>query len=271
MDDKAFSRNKSKSKKSNTSKWSPLLMRELKDMIKKQGYSYKEISENLDMSESGFKKLINSDDCSLKKIETIAGIIGIRVMDLFAAIEDQHLKEIVFTSQQEDFFTSKREGFLLYWLLVYERRSLDEAKSLLRLDQKRASSLLRKLDSLNLIKLFAGERMGLPQPEGVKWAHKSRFVRELYKKWGQDLLNSSLQTIMQNNEDKYFSIRYMKMSQSTWNEFRIELENLEMRTINTAVREMRMQVNDLLQVRWLTAADHKSWAEQELTSGNSNY
>ena len=245
-------------------KWSPLLMRELKDLIKQQGYSYKTLSKELGMSESGFKKLINSDDCSLQKIEKITNIIGIRLMDLFSAIEEQHLVEKKFTSQQEEFFTSKREGFLLYWLLVYERRELQEAQELLRLDAKKGASLLRKMDSLNLLKVLAGDKLRLPQPQGIKWASQSQFVLDLYRKWGQSLLTSSLQNMLNSSDKKYFSIRYLKMSTSTWNEFVLALENLEKKIINTAVREMRMKSLDLHHVRWLWLADQKSWAEQEL-------
>ncbi|MGZ3744715.1 MAG: helix-turn-helix domain-containing protein [Pseudobdellovibrionaceae bacterium] len=260
-------RKKNQKPQTSSTKWSALLMKELKDMIKRQGYSYKTLAEELNMSVSGFKKLINSDDCNLQKIEKISDVIGIRLMDLFAAIEEQHLQEIQFTSQQENFFNSKREGFLLYWLLVYERRTLQEARGLLRLELKEYTSLLRKMDSLNLLKVFAGEKLGLPHPQGIKWASRSRFILDLYKKWGQDLLDASLQSLTQPSEQKYFSIRYLKMSQSTWNEFKIALENLEKKVINTAVREMRTQVQDLMHVRWLFVADHKSWAEQEIAKG----
>ncbi|MBK9321946.1 MAG: helix-turn-helix domain-containing protein [Bdellovibrionaceae bacterium] len=250
-------------------KWSPLLMRELKDLIKQQGYNYKNLSKELGMSESGFKKLINSDDCSLQKIEKITNIIGIRLMDLFSAIEEQHLKEKKFTPQQEEFFTSKREAFLLYWLLVYERRELLEAQDLLQLDTKKCNSLLRKMDSLNLLKVLAGDKLRLPQPQGIKWTSQSQFVFDLYKKWGQDLLTSNLQNMTSESDNKYFSIRYLKMSANTWKELVLDLENLEKKIINTAVREMRMKSLDLHHVRWLWIADQNSWAEQELHSSTS--
>jgi len=83
---------------------SKLLMSELKRIIKVQGFSYKELSAELKMSESGFNKLINSEDCNLSKIEKICNIVGIRMTDLFESIEKIQLKEVNFTIKQESFF-----------------------------------------------------------------------------------------------------------------------------------------------------------------------
>jgi hypothetical protein len=68
------------------------------------------------MSESGFKKLINSDDCGLSKIEKICNFIGIIMTDLFKSIEKLQLEEVSFTSNQEAFFTNQRLGLkLIIW------------------------------------------------------------------------------------------------------------------------------------------------------------
>ena len=246
--------------------WSKLLMGELKRIVKEQGFSYKDLAKTLKMSESGFKKLINSEDCSLGKVEKICNTVGIRITDLFISIEKLQLEEVRFTQLQESFFTSQRTGFLLFWLLAYERRPLTEAQSLLKLDSKKIWSMLRKMDSLNLIKVLPKDRLGLPQPHGIKWVGKTKFITDLYKKWGHHLLAQAIEKQGQASADSLFTIRYLKMSESTWKEFKGELEKTELQFTNRATREMRMSVQNLKHVRWLSVADQGSWAEDETRS-----
>jgi transcriptional regulator with XRE-family HTH domain len=245
--------------------WTKLLLGELKRIIKAQGYNYKDISKALKMSESGFKKLINSEDCSLSKVEKICNFIGIRMTDLFRSIEELQLEEVSFSKGQELFFESERVGFLLFWLLVYERRSLVESQKLLNLEEKKMWSLLRKMDVLNLIKVLPGDRLGLPRPQGIKWVGKSKFINDLYRQWGSTLLNNAIGENANDLENSYFTIRYLKMCESTWKEFKLNLESLELQYTNTATREMRMNVQNLKHIRWLSIADQKSWAEDEIS------
>jgi hypothetical protein len=89
-------------------------------------------------------------------------------------------------------------------------------------------------------------------------------VNELYKKWGHSLLDEAIENKEGHFENSYFLIRYLKMSDSTWKEFKLKLENLELQYANAATREMRMNVKDLKHVRWISVVDQKSWAEDEL-------
>ncbi|MDD4976922.1 MAG: helix-turn-helix transcriptional regulator, partial [Bacteriovorax sp.] len=173
--------------------WSKLLISELKRIIKTQGFSYKELALALRMSESGFKKLINSEDCSLGKIEKICKFVGIRITDLFQSIEKLQLEEVSFNPKQETYFSTHRVAFLLFWLLVYERRSLVESQTLLKLEDKKMWSHLRKMDALNLLKVLPGDRLGLPHPRGIKWVGRTKFVNSLYVKWGHSLLNHGIE------------------------------------------------------------------------------
>ena len=244
--------------------WTKLLLNELKRIIKSQGFNYKELAEALEMSESGFKKLINSTDCSLSKIEKICNFVGVRMTDLFKSIEKLHLEEVSFSSDQELFFKTYRVGFLLFWFLVYERRSLEEAQNLLKIDNKKTWSYLRKMDALNLLKILPKDRISLPRPQGIKWVGSTTFIDDLYTKWGHSLLNYAIKKKGIDPENSYFSIRYLKMSESTWKDFKMNLENMEIQYTNIATREMRMGLKSLKHIRWLSIADQKSWAENEL-------
>jgi len=50
------------------------------------------------------------------------------------------------------------------------------------------------------------------------------------------------------------------MSQSTWKEFKLKLESIELQYSNTVTREMRMNIQNLKYIGWLSIADQNSWA-----------
>ena len=241
-----------------------LVLSEIKLAMKKAKLTYVDVAKALRMSESGFKKLMNGKDCSLTKLEKICQIVGLRVSDLFRSVEGKDLKEVAFSPSQEDYFEKNPKGFLLYWMLAYERRNLTESLAILGLDEKNGFSILRKLDALGLLKIGVGNRLTLPQPKGIRWIGNSKFIIDLYRRWGTALLEDSLERLSKRSpkpaSDHYFAIRYFKMSESTWKEFLIALTNLELEYANRATAEMRLNITELGHVRWVTAVDNRSWA-----------
>jgi DNA-binding Xre family transcriptional regulator len=244
------------------------LMNELKRVIKEQGYTYSELAIALKMSESGFKKLINSKDCNLSKIENICRVIGIQISDIIQSTEQMQIVQVAFTTKQESFFISNRSGFLLYWLLVYERRNLEESQKTLSFDSKRLWTTLRKLDNLNLIKVHSNNRISLPKPVGVKWVGRTQFVNKVFAEWSHSLLDDILAKRETDpapeSPNAHFGIRYLRMTDSTWTEFKTELESLEVKYTNKATSEMRISSSRLNHVRWITLADQQSWVDAEI-------
>ncbi|MBL7672464.1 MAG: helix-turn-helix transcriptional regulator [Bdellovibrionaceae bacterium] len=244
---------------------SRLIFMELKKVMKERGLNYGQVAKATGRSESGFKKIMSANDCSLHRLESICGAIGLRLSDLILAAENRELLNVTFEPQIEDFFLRQREGFQLYWLLVYERRTLDQAQKIMRIEKKRLDSLVRTLDKLNLVKLLADDRIVVPTPRGVRWIGKSKFTISLYKKWAQLLVDRSLRELAEpDGRQKYFSIRYLQMSDSTWNDYLDSLEKVEVEFSNRATAEMRMKLHKLRHVRSLTIVDNGSWGEDDL-------
>lgn len=241
------------------------LFEEIKELLKKRKIKYSQLALQLKMSESGLKKLLNSQDCSLSKIEKICAKLGVQVSDLIHAIEKKDLKEVQFTKKQELYFVAEPLSFLIYWGLVYERREALKVMEVLRLEPKKFWSLVRKLDHLELLKVMEGNRLVLPRIQGIRWVGRSKFVVDLYRSWGRSLYEGALNTVFQQSapgaDDFYFTIRYLQMSESTWAEFKRELGELEARFSNRGTLEMRMHLGNLRHVRWITAVDNKSWLE----------
>lgn len=240
---------------------SPLILQELKRLLKQAKAPYKDLASALRVSESGLKKIMNAKDCSVSRLEQICEFLGVSLADVIRDLEDQNLRGVSFTPEQEKYFTDHRDGFLLYWFLVYERRSVDESRVLLKLSEKDAWKILNRLDKLELLELLPENKLRIPHPQGISWLGQTKFMTELYLKWSHSLVDQVVKA--SERDSRYLMIRYLQMSEATWLELKAAMGKIEKTFANRAVREMRLQGRPLKHVRWLTLADHRSWGEEE--------
>jgi hypothetical protein len=241
-----------------------IILKELKDHMKRQKLTYKHLALRMRLSESGLKKVFMASDCSLGKIEKICQALGLSITDLVKNAEDKNLNNIEFSRQHENFFKNKEKAWPLYWLLVYERRSISMIKKLLNLTDKESNALLFQLDKHNLIVLKPGGQIQIPNIAGIEWVGRSEFILGLYEKWGTDLFYQGLADLRkQNTLSSQFLIRYLQMSEETFAELTKELKLLERRIVNKSISEMRLKNKKLVHLRWISVMDQKSWISRD--------
>jgi len=245
-----------------------LILDELKKLIRLQKLNYREIASTIGMSESGFKKLMSSSNCSLAHLESICRVLGVRLLDVIHHLDSPEMIDVEFKKAQERYFETYREGFLLYWFLVYERRSLDESRKLLNMEPAVATKVLVNLDRLGLLTFLPGGEIRLPQPRPVLWVGKSNFVRKMFHNWALSLTRKVAKPDPKTGE--YFTIRYVQMTDATWSDFLGAVKNLDSIFLNRAVREMRLKAAKRSHARWVIAADRGSYAEEEVENSKGS-
>lgn len=80
------------------------LSTELRNILKARGITYKEIANQLEMSESGVKKTLTSKDISFNKLENILKIAKIDFKTLLSMADDETKRYVKLTKEQDDFF-----------------------------------------------------------------------------------------------------------------------------------------------------------------------
>jgi DNA-binding Xre family transcriptional regulator len=241
-----------------------MILGELKKIIRLQKLHYREIASKIGLSESGFKKLMTSSDCSLARLDTICRVLGVRLLDVIHHLDSPEMIEVEFKRAQERYFETHHEGFLLYWFLVYERRSLEDSMKLLKMESASATKVLIRLDRLGLLTFLPGGEIRLPQPRSVLWVGKSSFIRKMFHQWALALTRKVAKPDPKSGE--YFTIRYVPMTETTWSDFLAALQNVDYSFVNRAVREMRLKAAKRDHARWIIAADRSSFAEEEVES-----
>jgi transcriptional regulator with XRE-family HTH domain len=226
----------------------------LKQALKQRALTYRELANGIGLSESGIKKIFAAKDGSFQRLAQICRFVGISLSEL---IEDTRTLNVDFTEQQQIAFLKEPKLFQYYWLLVYERRQQSDVQNELQLSKAESFRLARKLDVLGLIKLLPDDRMRLPSIKAVRWTGHGEFIRKLYFSWSHALVDDLAKTEKKSGE--LFLLRYNPMTPKTFAEFTTALQTLEEEFIRRSIQEMRVQAPGLEHVRWLVAADNRSF------------
>lgn len=241
-----------------------VLCLEIKRLIKASGYNYAQIAKRMNLSESGLKKILSKSDISASRLAQFCEVLNISLSDLVQVTDSQSFVDVTFTKDQEVAFTSDFRVFLFYWFLVYERRPLIEIKKIMNYDDHQVEKFLLKLDKLELLSYFPNGKIKIPSPKPVRWVGGTTFIKNLYKKWGSNLIKEVIDK--PNSSQQYFMLRYFQVSEETFQELVALLMKIEKETLNSSTRQMRVNAGKLKHLRWLTCLDQLSWGENEIHS-----
>lgn len=231
-----------------------LAIQKLKATLKDRGMTYRELGQEIGLTESGVKKIFLAQDGSFLRLSQIAKFLGLSMTEL---VSDQRVTHVGFSEKQQNEFLNNPLLFKLFWLLVYERADIASAKKELGLTNSESFKLIRKLDLLGLVKLLPGERVIVPSVRAVSWKGKGKFIEKLYQDWATRLVSQIAKA--ESEQDELFILRYVQMTPKTYNEFVIAQRSLEAEFMRRSVREMQLRPHDLKHVRWLVATDNNSF------------
>lgn len=230
----------------------------IKLSLKRQGFTYKELARRLKLSESGVKKILSSSDGSFQRLAQICKEIGLSMNELLQG-QDEGMMELSYSLPQQEYLVAHPKSLRLYWALVYERRSTEEARKISHLDAKELFSNLRKLDQLGLLELLPEGRLRLPAVRQIRWVGGGPLVKKLYEEWSAKFLKSV--AVPERNPDQLFLIRYVRASRKTREDLIAALHDLESEFVRRGIRDMRSEAPDLEHLRWMSAVDSKSFLE----------
>lgn len=170
----------------------------LKKIIRTKKLTYREIAKNINMSESGLKKLMASEDCSLSKLGEICHAVGVSIEEVYELLKNSPRTPVTFSKKQEEAFIKNPSLYNYFLILIschYDEKALREIKNL---SVSTSQKYLYMLDKLNLITLETKNRIKPVIPEGnavqisgklatiVKYNIDDAFVKYMQKKTVSD-------------------------------------------------------------------------------------
>lgn len=235
------------------------LTKALKDILKERGVSYRDLAQGMGMSESGVKKIFSGDDCSFQKLMQISKLLKVKFSDLLHEIEDQEMRPVTFSSEQQQMFLKNKALFNFFVKLVIERMPVEEIKKESKLTEAQVFKYLRELDEQGHIELLPENRVRVPEISLVSNFGHGPLLEKTYQDWSRraviDIAHPKHQASGQ------FIIRCLKMKEDTYLDFLAQLKDLEKQVAKRALREMAVSTRNLITTRWVSMTDKQSFIE----------
>jgi DNA-binding Xre family transcriptional regulator len=236
----------------------------LKGLLKERGLTYKALSQELNMSESGVKKILSGSDCSFERLNRICDILQIRLADLIHASEKQELRGLQFSKKQQEAFLKNPDLFHFFVKLIIERSPLDEIQKESQLSESKTFKYLRHLDDLKIIQLLPSNHIRIPPVSLVSDFGGGPLLEKTYREWGHRMVDEIAHP--KNQASGQFIIRSLRMRDETYQEFIEQLRELEKTFAKRALREMTVSTKNLKLMRWMSLTDSQSFVQGPLSS-----
>ena len=162
----------------------------LKQELRKQRITYKQVSESLELSETSVKRLFSEGAFSIKRLEKVCELLHLDISDLIHMME----KNIELTTQlnleQEKELVSDTKLLLMALLLVNKLQFADILR-VYDITEPEGIRLLARLDRMKMIELQPGNRVKLMISRNFEWLPDGPIQQFFESKVQLEFLDSS--------------------------------------------------------------------------------
>ncbi len=160
------------------------IVKALKQALKEQGKSYKDVAEALQLSEASIKRLFSDGHFSLKRIDCICDMLGMEITDLLAEVKKQQQQLKTLTTEQEQQLVADEALFIIA-NSVLNRWSFEKILATYQFTTPELIQYLARLDSLKLIELQPNNRIKLIVDRSFSWI-KGGPIQQYFEKQVQN-------------------------------------------------------------------------------------
>ncbi|MBK9321493.1 MAG: helix-turn-helix domain-containing protein [Bdellovibrionaceae bacterium] len=196
------------------------LSAELRNLLKARGITYKDVANEMGMSESGVKKILTSKDISFNKLEDILKIAKLDLKTLLAVTDSETKSFKKLNKEQEEFFTKNINHFNFFIHLQHFEFDIQRLKKANpKLSQARIEKYLKDLASLDLIKR-EGSTIHSPLAKGIRYGNKlegttAKHINNLFTQKISEEIREN-----RKNSPSFWSIGKFSLSHESLIEFR---------------------------------------------------
>jgi len=167
-----------------------LLVDTLKQELKKQNKTYKDVAQALGLSEASVKRLFSEESFSLDRLDKVCELLQMEFSDLVKSMENNiELTSQLSLAQEQELVSDMRlllmAHFLISGLLFSEiitRYNISETEGI---------QLLAKLDRMKIIELLPGNKVKIIISKDFQWLNNGPIQRFYQKNIQPEFLQSS--------------------------------------------------------------------------------
>ena len=162
----------------------------LKQELRKQRITYKDVSVALELSETSVKRLFAEAAFSVKRLEKVCELIHMDISDLVHQMERNIELTTELTREQEEELVSDVK-LLLVALLLMNRLGFEDIIATYDISEPEGIRLLARLDRMKFLELLPGNRVKLMISPNFQWIARGPIQRFFESKVQLEFLDSS--------------------------------------------------------------------------------
>ncbi|GAA4343332.1 helix-turn-helix domain-containing protein [Kangiella taiwanensis] len=144
------------------------LIETLKQHLRSQGVTYKDLAKHLSMSEANVKRMFSQNKLSLERLETICNLLHMDILQLAQSAQNQQHNISELTSEQEkELITDFR--LLLVAQLCLSDWTFEDMLARYQFTEHQLIRYLAKLDRIHFIELLPNNRIRQRVSPHFKW------------------------------------------------------------------------------------------------------
>jgi transcriptional regulator with XRE-family HTH domain len=132
----------------------------LKQELKKQGITYRQVAEKLDLSEASVKRLFSENSFTLERLGQVCDLLHLEISELIKQMEKNIELTRELTLEQEQELASDIKLMLMAHFLM-NKLEFSEIIDIYDISEHEGIQLLAKLDRMKIIELQPGNRVRL--------------------------------------------------------------------------------------------------------------
>ncbi len=140
----------------------------LKQLLRQQQLTYKDIAQRLEMSEANVKRIFSNHSFTLERLEQICQILDITLSDLFLISQKQTEQLTQLTIEQEQELIDNHKLFLVA-VCVRDSWTFEEIIDQYEVTEHECIRLLARLDKLKLIDLLPNNHYKVRIAQDFRW------------------------------------------------------------------------------------------------------
>jgi DNA-binding Xre family transcriptional regulator len=156
------------------------LVQELKSLLKSRGITYRELAQELDLSESAIKQMFSSGNMTLARLDKICDVLALDFSDLLQLSEASAQRLQSLSLEQETELISDPKLLLTAYRLV-NNWTFAEILDRYEITEVEGIRYLAKLDRMRLIELLPGNRAKPLIATNFSW-HPNGPIEQYFRK-----------------------------------------------------------------------------------------
>lgn len=231
-----------------------LVIEMIKSLAKDRKATQKDLAEALGLSVAAIKRIFSKKQITFDNIVGICQFFKIEVSEFFSMIENQNLKEFVFSAEQEKFL-GDNPSYISYLYEIQSGKTPSQIRSQYKITEKSSQKYLKKLKELGLIK-FDGDKHVTVMSSTVSWRDDGPIGKYYSQKIMKTMFERCTNPRLQGGRF-YLDLKGLLLSSKQLDDFVEQIDSVLLKYMNLSKQQGNSTKDKLIALSSVVIIDNK--------------